>query len=246
MFHTRFFCLVLCFLSVVSVNLACKGCVELDEYNFNKVLSKFKAVLVKFDIAYPYGEQHDTFSEVSKDIRSVNDLIFAQVGIKDYGDKDNEELGKKYGIQGKDDLPALRLFVDGKEPISPPDDFKWNEEYFKGFLRDNTGIYIGLQGCLEEFDKYALEFIKSSKKEALYKKALKAADNLKTETDKKTAVIYTKYMNKVIEKDTSFINQENLRLNKLLKEGKINENKKTEIVQKLNILKSFKLPKDEL
>lgn len=63
--------------------------------------------------------------------------------------------------------------------------------------------------------------------------------------DQVTANIYTKFMSKIIEKG-SFVNQELARLNKLLKQGKLNEKKKTELSNKINILKSFRPPKTEL
>lgn len=171
-------------LNLFKFNCACKGCIDLDEYNFDKVLSKFKVVLVKFDVAYPYGEKHDVFSEVSKDIRDIPDLIFAQVGIKDYGEKDNEELGKRYGVNSKDDLPTLRLFVQGKdEPFTMSEDSEWSQEHIKTFIRDNTDLYIGLTGCLEEFDKLAVKFASSDDKQSVLKEAEDVATKLQSKVN---------------------------------------------------------------
>ena len=38
----------------------------LDVLSFDKVISKFPVSLVKFDIAYPYGDKHDQFAQVDK------------------------------------------------------------------------------------------------------------------------------------------------------------------------------------
>ena len=46
-------------------------------------------------------------------------------------------------------------------------------------------------------------------------------------------------MEKTIEKGSGFIKEESIRIRKLLKKGKINDNKKQELETKINILKSF-------
>lgn len=53
-------------------------------------------------------------------------------------------------------------------------------------------------------------------------------------------------MKKIIEKGASFVRNEADRLSKILKEGKVNEKKKQELSNHLNILHSFSVKKDEL
>ena len=93
----------------------CKGCTPLDEATFDKIVNKFRASLVKFDVAFPYGDKQDQFAKVAESVADVPDLLAAEVGIKDYGDKDNEGLAKMFNVV-KDDYPAVILFVkDGDE-----------------------------------------------------------------------------------------------------------------------------------
>jgi len=73
----------------------CKGCTPLDELTFDKMVNNFPASIIKFDVAYPYGEKHDEFAKISVDAAERRDLFVGEVGIKDYGDKDNEELGTR-------------------------------------------------------------------------------------------------------------------------------------------------------
>ena len=40
----------------------CKGCIALDTLTFDKVLKHFKVSIVKFDVAYPYGEKQEEVS----------------------------------------------------------------------------------------------------------------------------------------------------------------------------------------
>jgi len=89
--------------------------------------------------------------------------LVAEVGIKDYGDKDNEELGKKYGVE-KSKFPTVLLFVVD-EATGKVDQFKFPEEddfkveNLKGFVRRHSGIYMPLPGCLEDFDKLSEKLV---------------------------------------------------------------------------------------
>lgn len=222
----------------------CKGCVSLDEYNFDKIITKFKVVIVKFDVSYPYGEKEDVYSRLSSDVASNKDLLVARVGVQDYGDKNNEALAKKYGIT-KEDFPVVLLFVDGRrDPIPFPVKKEWVIDDFRHFLRDNTDIYIGLPGCLQSFDKLAKTFVVAPKKEEILKEA---EAMFESEKEGSTAKIYIKLMKKIIGEGARFVQQELSRLNKIVKEGKINKTKKDELSQRINILHSFAVKsKDEL
>ncbi|XP_050502485.1 protein windbeutel [Diabrotica virgifera virgifera] len=223
-----------------SVSEGCKGCVNLDEYNFDKIVSRFEAVLVKFDVNYPYGDKHDVFNTLATEIVDSKNLILGQVAIKDYGEKENEEFAKKFGIQSKEDLPALRLFVQGEdEPFAFHKNMLWNNENLKKFIVDHTNIYLGLPGCLETFDKLANKFSKANDKDSVLKEAEKAVAKLDTDRERDIAKTYIKFMKKTIEAGDTFINQEQKRLNKIVSEGKVNEKKKRELSNRLNILKSF-------
>jgi hypothetical protein len=56
--------------------------------------------------------------------------------VKDYGDKDNEDLAKRYGVN-KDDYPVVKLFVQGKDPITfvAKDDNQFTADNLKRFIR---------------------------------------------------------------------------------------------------------------
>lgn len=156
----------------------CKGCVDLDDYNFEKVITKFPVTLVKFDVAYPYGEKHDIYGKFSEESSKINDLLFAEVGVKDYGEMDNENLAESYGIT-RDDYPAVRLYKKStKDPISFPNDAEFTVDSLRTFVRDNTDIYIGLAGCLEQYDNLAKEFMTSEKQEDVLKKAEEVSNKL--------------------------------------------------------------------
>ena len=108
--------LTLFLISQVSVSLAinCAGCTPLDVLSFDKIINRFRASLVKFDVAYPYGEEHDEFAKVAKDAADAGDLFVGEVGVKDYAEKENQELAERFQLT-KDDYPSAFLFVKNVE-----------------------------------------------------------------------------------------------------------------------------------
>ncbi|UYV77649.1 ERP29 [Cordylochernes scorpioides] len=102
-----------------------------------EVVRKFKAALVKFDITYPYGEKEDEYGKVSESAQYSPDLLVAEVGVQDYGDKENNDLAEAYNIK-KEDFPVVLLFVEGQEqPIKfSGEDFKANN--IKTFIRKHS------------------------------------------------------------------------------------------------------------
>lgn len=104
------FVIILCWSAEVSSS--CTGCLELDELTFDKVLQKFSTVLVKFDIAYPYGDKHEAYAKLAAEIQPKHgDFVVAVVGIKDYGIKENAELAERFNVG--DRYPVIKLFRNG-------------------------------------------------------------------------------------------------------------------------------------
>lgn len=139
------------------------GSVELDELSFNKITSKFDASLIKFDVAFPYGDKHDAFVTIAKEAKDVDELLVAEVGVKDYGEKDNEALARKYGAT-KDNFPVVKLFVKGQSEPIPFDDSKgFTTDDLRRFIREKTGLYLSLPGCVRQLDQLAIKFMKTDK-----------------------------------------------------------------------------------
>lgn len=166
------------------------GLVELDDISFEKITSKFKASLVKFDVAYPYGEKHEAFTAFAKEARDIDDLLVADVGVKDYGEKDNEALAKKYGAH-KDNFPAVRLFTKdeaGPKLISFDESQGFTTDALRKFVTVNTGVYISSPGCLKELDKFAEQFMKASKDEK--KTLVKEVEKVQKRLESKVWIFY--------------------------------------------------------
>jgi endoplasmic reticulum protein 29 len=227
----------------------CAGCVPLDTLTFDKVLSKFSVSVVKFDVAYPYGDKHDEFAKVAKEAASVPDLFVGEVGIKDYGEQENGELGQRFKVT-KEEYPTVILFVKNNQEGSL-NHYKFAQDFtaenLKNFIKENSGVRLPLQGCIEQFDVLADEFLASSKteKETVIRSAEASAKGFES-PDKEKAETYVKIMRKLMT-DADFLAKEETRLNKVLA-GKLTKEKKASMEERLNILKSFNNPsgKDEL
>ncbi|XP_055690654.1 protein windbeutel [Lutzomyia longipalpis] len=222
---------------------ACKGCVELDEITFDKLISRFPATLVKFDVAYPYGDKHEAFSAFAQDVAEVDDLLVALVGIKDYGEKDNANLGKKYNVEEKD-LPRIKIIKrdNPKEWIDYPADLPVTKDNIKTFVRENTNLYIGLTGCLQEFDELAARFMEAlAKDEKEAQEVLKEAqeEEKKFNGEENSGRMYIAIMQRVLEKGEDFIASERERV-KGLQGKKLSPSKKLLLEHRLNILAAFK------
>ena len=224
-----------------SSGINCPGCTPLDELSFDKIIRKFPASLVKFDVAYPYGEQHDEFAKIAKDAFESEDLFIGEVGIKDYSDRDNERLAARFEVK-KEDYPVALLFV--RNEAGEIEQYRYHGQFLvddlKKFVRKNSGIYLPLPGCIEAFDKLVDKMLISDRegREEVLKEAEDLWDNTHGPRMSKRADIYVKIMRKVVDNDESFVIKEIERVKKILN-GKISSDKKDELEEKLNILKTF-------
>ena len=221
----------------------CAGCLDLDDINFDKTLKRFPYALIKFDIAFPYGEKHEAFAEFSKAAHATtDDLLIGTVGIKDYGDNENKKLGERFNVDDKN-YPGIFLFRQGdNKPLPLPSHMDVTVDNLKAFVSSNTDLYIGREGCLKEFNDLAKNFANlanEQQKERLHQcKQLK--ENLSKPQEQSSAKIYATFMEKILANGYNFVEEETKRLQRL-KAGKVSEAKKSELKIKLNILESFRV-----
>ncbi|KAA0191794.1 hypothetical protein HAZT_HAZT000898 [Hyalella azteca] len=205
------------------------------------MVSKFKATIVKFDTAYPYGAKHEEFAKLAAAGRSSKDLLVAEVGIKDYGEFENVDLGERFGVV-KENFPVVKLFLQGRDDPIDFDSTDYTEDSLRNFVRKNSDVYISHEDCLEAFDRIVDKFIvekDSKKRNALLLEAEAEAKKVRTAEDKTSAGIYVKILEKMLEKGDDFIAQERSRVAGLMEKQKLTEAKKKTMQAKLNVLKSF-------
>jgi len=169
------------------------------------------------------------------------ELLIAEVGVQEFGDKENKDLADKYGVT-KDDFPVLKLFVDGnlENPINFDGEFK--SDSIISFVRKHSGIKILLDKCLQDFDELAERFmskdISKEDQQKIVEDAKQRLDGLTDDGHKKSADIYVKLMQKVMERGNQFIDSEIERVKNIIS-GKLTDTKKNEMKGRLNILQSF-------
>ena len=131
-------------------------------------------------------------------------------------------------------------------------DDEFTEENLKSFVKQKSGVYLPLAGCLEEFDNFAAKLM-GAESAGEKGKAMAEAENALTSTpsgDKSKAEIYVKIMRKVVRDGLEVPMKEIARIKKVLEGGKISDDKKLSMKHRLNVLRAFtqtqEVKRDEL
>ena len=139
----------------------------------------------------------------------------------------------------KDDYPVAILFQQDKEHIRFTG--KFTAESLKAFIRRHAGVYLPLVGCTEEFDRLVEELMVAEGKEVrqeVVRRAEELWDKAEGKVSQRRAAVYVKIMRKVVEIGEGFVKTESARVRKILG-GKVTKEKKEELEERINILKSF-------
>ncbi|XP_064620314.1 endoplasmic reticulum resident protein 29-like isoform X2 [Lineus longissimus] len=121
--------LVIPFLSQIKGEFI-NGAININYGTFDKVIRQFKAVLVRFDDAYPYGDKHDEFKKLAVSAMTQPDLLIADYGINDDSGRDDEEQEpeKPYiSDPNHPDYEAAR--VDPNDPNKSPETIKAEQDH---------------------------------------------------------------------------------------------------------------------
>jgi len=214
-----------------------RGILKLDNTTFDRIIDGSKAVFVRFDKEYSYGDDHDAWKDFAAKVGdSSAAMLVADVGVSEYGDKDNSDISDKYNIKS-DDFPQYRLWNKGKGADAEPTKYTGDKksEAFLRFVQAEAGVWVGMAGQIKEFDQLAKAFSKD--KAGSLKKAeaaLKGVDD----KDADFAKYYVKVMTKA-SASADFVSKEQDRLQKMIDDGSVKPQKKEQFGRRLNILSSF-------
>ena len=184
--------------------------------------------------------------------------MVAEVNINEYGDNENQDLGKRFSID-KDKYPQYSIFDQaGNRIIMPNTDKNWKEMDIIFFLRDNN-VWIGMPECTERMDQFAAIFMNrlANKKEEQAEEVITGVEDLienggTDDTKPEIAKVYLQIMEKIIESwlstgsTSKWYKSEAHRLQKIFEDEKkmksIAEKKQIDMKRRLNILYSFAMP----
>ena len=255
----------ICALFCTCFGANCKGCTNLDSVTFDKIVSKFDVSLIKFDNYHCYtgGPEYATYKQVALDLANINNLLVAEVQLKEGGGKKNDDLAERYDITNDYYAPArqrpsLMLLVKDRMNHDVLQAFKYEEEEdwdvddIKNFIKRKTdAITITLPGCIREFDLYTKMYLNTDdagqkgKALAFAEKALLKLSDKPEESF--AAEIYVKVLRKLAGGSRiEFPIIEMKRVRKLLGGGQQSEKQTVQLKQKINILRSFIRDEDHI
>merc|ERR1719284_209638 len=96
-----------------------RGILKLDNTTFDRLIDGSRNVIVRFDKEYSYGDEHDAWKDFAKTVgESSADMLVCDVGVSEYGDKDNSDIAERFAIK-TEDFPQYRLFLKGADVAAP-------------------------------------------------------------------------------------------------------------------------------
>mmetsp|Transcript_58057 Transcript_58057/g.96279 ORF Transcript_58057/g.96279 Transcript_58057/m.96279 type:complete len:295 (-) Transcript_58057:689-1573(-) len=243
------------------------GVLTLDGYSFPKIVDGSHNVVVKFGTGNDYSEGAEQWDRLGHELMDKPDIVLAEVtlssggmdddydmygygGVGSDGDDEtgNEQLLAQFNIS-PDSLPQFRLFLKGSDQSQP---LSYSTDKYGDLLSfiQSNGIYLGLEGCLREFDDLAKAFVNSfndqSKRDQVGETAKKemnkydAKGAASDEVNLKSAKYYIKVMAKMVASNNMrWVETEIERLAKILMSGNLNQTKQQWFQQRLNILSVF-------
>jgi protein disulfide-isomerase A6 len=220
----------------------------LDYKNFEEVvLDETKNVLVTFTAPWcgHCKNLKPIYNQVAKTFKSEKNCIVANI---DADDQKNKDAVSSYEISG---FPTIKFFPAGSKDKKPVDYASARDEAgFVEFLNEKCGTQRAVGGGLNdkagrfaEFDELAQKFFAATAatRKSIHKEAVALAK--KTSADAKH---YLKVMEKVVNGSVEYLDKERKRLASILEKRSLSDAKLDEIKTKLNILRAFAQPKEDL
>lgn len=133
----------------------------------------------------------------------------------------------------------VKLFLQGQEePIEYDGEF--TAQQISSFVTAKTGLWLGNEHCLEEFDGLAKKFMiaPAEERKVILATAEEKKGALEEEKQQTSANLYVAIMKKTLEKGDSFPEDETKRVKTLLPK-KMKKEKKEAFEARLNILATF-------
>lgn len=161
-------------------------------------------------------------------------------------EKLNQVFIERFTINQKR-LPAYLLFKKNSNQNKPiPYEGEVTSDGLTRFVKKELNLILLLEGCLEEWNMIATDFIGSNKEKQLEKMTYiekeiltKYNRNDNENTNVSSVRVYFTIMKRITEHGNQYVEQEQKRIQNILDHGRIKEETKRQMKIKLNILASF-------
>lgn len=255
----------------LSVSGFADGVVSIDSSSFDKVVTRDRATIVKFDRKNPHGDAEIEWRAFAEAVGSAKKcpVLPAEVNChheKWWNDESffNMDLAERFNISFnvpyKEFLPTVLLFLPDRfdHPVAFHDHFArraYTKKDFLRFLQQYTSCRFPMPGPIAEFNELAAVFLAAGDKEGALKKAEKRVRQGSLEWDKVRARVYTDVMKRVLSHPKYTRKASNATMSRIMNELMAqvraqNEKKATPSEQRsqneltLNVMSLFQLPYD--
>jgi hypothetical protein len=234
----------LCIQTINSLSNPANGSINLSTLAFDKILKRFKYLLVKFDVELPHNMRHKVFVSLAGDVFYHKGFLISEVRINRHGTSNNG-IAERFGVVFSR-LPYYFLFRFGNTatPEIYYDDTLMKDQ-LKHFLIESTDLYIPMDGCLEDMDPLAHRFIEEESNRRELLKQMEAYLPGENETSKyvvNSYQVYVKIAQRLVRMGAGargFLEDEKYRLRKVL-EGNLSPQKRESVGRHINILMQFR------
>ncbi|KAH9412802.1 Endoplasmic reticulum resident protein 29 [Dermatophagoides pteronyssinus] len=246
------------------------GVVELDQYTFDLIASRFRYVLTKFDHLYSYGPNQNVFNQLAldtmkmlqanqdgQDILFLKDIPSGKINFQQSGYssiKIQIRIGRR-----RENIEHFKSIKPIRYPIQRRQQQKIliDSTRLRLFLKKFTQIQLPLSNCTEYLDQFAREFIQTfdsndtsylnEQQNKIIVQMESILNGLSDQDKRKQTMEYLKWMKYGQKfKTLNVYEQQHKRLTSILwnDDNKIDDQKRQQLQLRFNILQSFRLSND--
>ncbi|OQR75283.1 endoplasmic reticulum resident protein 29-like, partial [Tropilaelaps mercedesae] len=204
-----------------------------------KIIPRFAVSVIKVDKDHPHGVNQTQFEKLVAMLSQDANTIVAEVGVQEFGERENSDLATMLDIPRKEHWPALFIY---KRHVQ-----RWTAKYtghfslnrLRNFVDRHSDVEWSCAACVLELDRLV--------RDHLFETQISAQDMLQKAREVRTKMVgkhtakmrtvqyYIKVMEKIVELGQPAVAMESARLVRLLQE-KLTWEKKNLLKDRVDVL----------
>eukprot|EP01089_Gocevia_fonbrunei_P020117 TRINITY_DN7378_c0_g1_i1.p1 TRINITY_DN7378_c0_g1~~TRINITY_DN7378_c0_g1_i1.p1 ORF type:complete len:237 (-),score=65.57 TRINITY_DN7378_c0_g1_i1:24-734(-) len=220
---------------VISTVQAKNGVVDLDYWNFDKVVDGNRNVLIHFT-EKAWGQIND-WTEVATNYQENQDILIATFSAEAADIAENKKIAERFSLTK---YPSFLFFPKGS--TTPSDTLE------KKDAADSIDaveliefINVNLNTELKTLRTLAQSFATATDKTSAINQAKKIVEKVTDADLKKYATFFLRSMERIVEKGATFVDAEQKRLTSLITNKSTVDKKRREFKQRLSVLNTFEV-----